>query len=50
MKPIVGFLIGAVCGGLGLAAYDWIGWIIGIVCAIAIITVDYVMGGFDYEK
>lgn len=43
MKSLTGFLLGAVCSGLGYAAYEWTGWMIGVISAIAIVTVEYAL-------
>lgn len=45
MNGLTAFLLGAVCGGLGFAAYDWIGWLVGITGAISIIIVEWALDG-----
>jgi len=42
MKIVAAFLLGVVCGGLGFGTYGFLGWIVGMVGALSIVTVDYV--------
>lgn len=43
MKMLTGFLLGAVCGALGFASYGWLGWFVGMLSAISIITIEHVL-------
>ncbi len=50
MKQLTGFLLGAVCSGLGYAAYEWTGWIVGVISAISIATVEYALNIRDPKQ
>lgn len=43
MDSLTAFLLGAICGGLGYTAAGWIGWSVGMLGAIAVIIVEYVL-------